>query len=150
MIGVLGGGPEEWDKLQPLGDRVLLQAMEAVKETVGGVILASDEVERPTLGKVRANGEEKRDGDGRGGGSPARRRKNTQKKQRKRSDDDSRELLYLSDGRGRPGVAVLSNAAPPPASQLTTMTIQLAPFLERLASDLYHSCCFCCLHRSCV
>ena len=52
VIGVLGGGPEEWGKLQPLGDRVLLQALEAVKETAGGVILASDEVERPTLGKV--------------------------------------------------------------------------------------------------
>ena len=53
VIGVLGGGPEEWGKLQPLGDRVLLQALEAAKETAGGVILASDEVERPTLGKVR-------------------------------------------------------------------------------------------------
>lgn len=52
VIGVLAGGPEEWAKLQPLGDRVLLQAVEAIKETTGGVILASDEVERPTLGKV--------------------------------------------------------------------------------------------------
>jgi co-chaperonin GroES (HSP10) len=63
VIGVLGGGPEEWGKLQPLGDRVLLQALEAAKETAGGVILASDEVERPTLGKVR-----KEYGEG-GGGS---------------------------------------------------------------------------------
>jgi co-chaperonin GroES (HSP10) len=53
VIGVLGGGPDDWAKLQPLGDRVLLQAVDAIKETAGGVILASDEVERPTLGKVR-------------------------------------------------------------------------------------------------
>lgn len=44
-------------KMSPLGDRVLLRALEAKKETDGGVILATDEAERPTLGKVR-EGEE--------------------------------------------------------------------------------------------
>ena len=43
-------------KLSPLGDRVLLRALEAKKETDGGVILATDEGERPTLGKVREDG----------------------------------------------------------------------------------------------
>ena len=40
-------------KMSPLGDRVLLRALEPKKETDGGVILATDEGERPTLGKVR-------------------------------------------------------------------------------------------------
>ena len=39
--------------MSPLGDRVLLRAVEAKRETDGGVILASDnDVERPTLGEV--------------------------------------------------------------------------------------------------
>lgn len=39
--------------MTPLGDRVLLRAVEAKRETDGGVILASDsDVERPTLGEV--------------------------------------------------------------------------------------------------
>ena len=43
--------------LSPLADRVLLRALEAKKETDGGVILASDgDVERPTLGEVRGGG----------------------------------------------------------------------------------------------
>jgi len=52
VIGILGGSGDDWAKLQPLGDRVLLQAVDAIKETAGGVILASEEVERPTLGKL--------------------------------------------------------------------------------------------------
>jgi co-chaperonin GroES (HSP10) len=44
-------------KMSPLGDRVLLKALEAKKETDGGVILATEESERPTLGKVRKKGE---------------------------------------------------------------------------------------------
>lgn len=43
-------------KMSPLGDRVLLKALEAKKETDGGVILATEESERPTLGKVRKKG----------------------------------------------------------------------------------------------
>lgn len=51
--------------LSPLADRVLLRALEAKKETDGGVILASDgDVERPTLGEVRGGGR----GAARGGG----------------------------------------------------------------------------------
>ena len=43
--------------MSPLGDRVLLRAVEAKRETDGGVILASDnDVERPTLGEVRVGG----------------------------------------------------------------------------------------------
>ena len=42
--------------MSPLGDRVLLRALEPKKETDGGVILATDEAERPTLGKVREDG----------------------------------------------------------------------------------------------
>jgi chaperonin GroES len=39
--------------MTPLADRVLLRAVEAKRETDGGVILASDaDVERPTLGEV--------------------------------------------------------------------------------------------------
>ena len=45
--------------MSPLGDRVLLKALEAKKETDGGVILATEESERPTLGKVR-----RKEGDG--------------------------------------------------------------------------------------
>lgn len=43
--------------MTPLGDRVLLRAVEAKRETDGGVILASDsDVERPTLGEVSGVG----------------------------------------------------------------------------------------------
>lgn len=50
--------------MTPLGDRVLLRAVEAKRETDGGVILASDsDVERPTLGEVSGGG-----GGGGGGG----------------------------------------------------------------------------------
>ncbi len=103
VIGVLGGGPEEWGKLQPLGDRVLLQALEAAKETAGGVILASDEVERPTLGKVRKGG-------WREGVFPlplpllfrSRRRPRAPPtpKKKKRSDDESREQTHPPTGAG--------------------------------------------------
>lgn len=51
-------------KMSPLGDRVLLKPLEAKKETDGGVILATEESERPTLGKVRETmvaGERQRD-----------------------------------------------------------------------------------------
>ena len=49
-------------KMSPLGDRVLLRALEAKKETDGGVILATEESERPTLGKVRLDlGERERE-----------------------------------------------------------------------------------------
>lgn len=39
-------------KMSPLGDRVLLKALEAATKTDGGVILATEEAEKPTLGKV--------------------------------------------------------------------------------------------------
>ena len=48
-------------KMSPLGDRVLLRALEAKKETDGGVILATDEAERPTLGKVREEERERKE-----------------------------------------------------------------------------------------
>ena len=99
VIGILGGGPEEWGKLQPLGDRVLLQALEAAKETAGGVILASEEVERPTLGKVRV---EKRGNGWEGRGA----RLDHQKKRKEKraacflgSDDTSREHPFLRRAR---------------------------------------------------
>jgi len=80
VIGVLAGGPEEWGKLQPLGDRVLLQALEAVKETAGGVILASDELERPTLGKVRSVGGWRRERES-SGAPPTKHQQQQQKKE---------------------------------------------------------------------
>jgi len=51
VIGKMNGS--DVGKMSPLGDRVLLKALEAKKETDGGVILATEESERPTLGKVR-------------------------------------------------------------------------------------------------
>ena len=62
VIGKMNGS--DVGKLSPLGDRVLLKALETKKETDGGVILATEETERPTLGKVIAVGPGKADDDG--------------------------------------------------------------------------------------
>ena len=59
IIGKMNGS--DVGKLSPLGDRVLLKALETKKETDGGVILATEETERPTLGKVREQRETERE-----------------------------------------------------------------------------------------
>ncbi|MFZ2353578.1 co-chaperone GroES [Paucilactobacillus nenjiangensis] len=43
--------------LKPLGDRVVLQAEQEEEKTIGGIVLASNAQEKPTVGKVIAVGE---------------------------------------------------------------------------------------------
>lgn len=42
--------------LKPLGDRVVLQAEQEEEKTIGGIVLASNAQEKPTVGKVIAIG----------------------------------------------------------------------------------------------
>jgi len=51
-------------KLQPLGDRVVVQRLEAQDKTVGGIILPDAAKEKPQRGKVLAVGDGKVLGDG--------------------------------------------------------------------------------------
>lgn len=51
-------------KLQPLGDRVVVQRMEAEEKTEGGIILPDAAKEKPQRGKVLAAGDGKVLGDG--------------------------------------------------------------------------------------
>lgn len=44
-------------QLKPLGDRVVLQAEQEEEKTIGGIVLASNAQEKPTVGKVIAVGE---------------------------------------------------------------------------------------------
>lgn len=43
--------------LKPLGDRVVLQAEQEEEKNIGGIVLASNAQEKPTVGKVIAVGE---------------------------------------------------------------------------------------------
>ena len=45
------------DVLKPLGDRVVLQAEQEEEKKIGGIVIASNVQEKPTVGKVIAVGE---------------------------------------------------------------------------------------------
>ncbi len=51
-------------KLKPLGDRVLIKALEAKEKTKGGIVLPDTVKEKPQEGKIVAIGEGKRGDDG--------------------------------------------------------------------------------------
>lgn len=51
-------------QLQPLGDRILVEVSEIEEQTAGGVLLTSNDQEKPTLGKVLAVGPGKKDDSG--------------------------------------------------------------------------------------
>jgi len=51
-------------KLQPLGDRVVVQRLEAEEKTEGGIILPDAAKEKPQRGKVIAVGDGKTNNDG--------------------------------------------------------------------------------------
>jgi chaperonin GroES len=51
-------------KVKPLGDRVLIQALEAKGKTKGGILLPDTAKERPQEGKIIAVGEGKRNDEG--------------------------------------------------------------------------------------
>ena len=46
-------------KIRPLGDKVLIQRLEAEKKTAGGIVLPDTAKEKPKRGKVMAVGEGK-------------------------------------------------------------------------------------------
>jgi len=50
-------------KIQPLGDRVVVQPLEAEERTKGGIVIPDTAKERPQEAKVVAVGKGKRDGD---------------------------------------------------------------------------------------
>ena len=43
--------------LKPLGDRVIVEVVEEEEQTVGGIVLANNEKQKPQTGKVVAVGE---------------------------------------------------------------------------------------------
>jgi chaperonin GroES len=51
-------------KIKPLGDRVLVEPLEAAETTKGGIIIPDSAKEKPQEGKVVAVGTGKRDEDG--------------------------------------------------------------------------------------
>jgi chaperonin GroES len=51
-------------KLIPLGDRLLVERLEAEEKTAGGIVLPDAAKEKPIQGKVIAVGEGRRDDDG--------------------------------------------------------------------------------------
>ncbi|MDD4955011.1 MAG: co-chaperone GroES [Candidatus Omnitrophica bacterium] len=51
-------------KVKPLGDRVLIQPLEAKEKTKGGILLPDTAKERPQEGKVIAVGEGKKNDEG--------------------------------------------------------------------------------------
>jgi chaperonin GroES len=51
-------------KVKPLGDRVLIQALEAKEKTKGGILLPDTAKERPQEGKIIAVGEGKKNDEG--------------------------------------------------------------------------------------
>jgi len=51
-------------KIKPLGDRIVVQPLEAKEQTRGGIVLPDTAKERPQEGKVIAVGEGKKNEDG--------------------------------------------------------------------------------------
>ena len=51
-------------KIKPLGDRVLIEAVEAVEETMGGILIPDSAKEKPQEARVVALGTGKVDEDG--------------------------------------------------------------------------------------
>ncbi len=51
-------------KIKPLGDRVLVERLEAESKTAGGIVLPDTAKEKPQRGKVTATGEGKKLDDG--------------------------------------------------------------------------------------